>query len=46
MVRDAWLVSRGLRVLRYPATEILSNLEDVVRQIVAIALERRSRFEG
>jgi len=46
MVRDAWLASRGLHVLRYPATEILSNLEDVVRQIVAIALERRSQFEG
>jgi len=45
-VRDAWLRSRGLHVLRYPATEILPNLEDVVRQIVAIALERRSQFEG
>ena len=45
-VRDAWLVSRDLHVLRYPAADILSNLEDVVRQIMAIALERRSQFEG
>ena len=45
-VRDAWLVSQGLRVLRYPAIDILSNPEDVVRQILAIALERRSQFEG
>jgi very-short-patch-repair endonuclease len=39
-VRDAWLTSEGLRVLRYPATEVPTNLEGVVRQIVAIALER------
>ena len=45
-VRDAWLVSQGLRVLRYPAIDILSNLDDVVRQIVAVAIERRSSFEG
>ena len=45
-VRDAWLVSRGLRVLRYPAAEILSNTDDVVRQIVAIALERQRQFES
>ena len=46
VVRDAWLVSRGLHVVRYPATEALSKLEDVVRQIMAIALERRRQFEG
>ena len=45
-VRDAWLVSQGLRVLRYPAIDILSNLDDVVRQIVAVAIERRSSFES
>jgi very-short-patch-repair endonuclease len=46
IVRDAWLASQGLRILRYPATEILSNLEDVARQIVAIAVERQSQFDG
>ena len=45
-VRDAWLVSQGLRVLRYPAIDILSNLDDVVRQIMAVAIERRRSFEG
>ena len=40
-VRDAWLASHGLRILRYPATEVLINLENVVREIIAIALERR-----
>jgi very-short-patch-repair endonuclease len=45
-IRDAWLVSQGLRVVRYPAIEILSNLEGVVRQILAIALERQRQFEG
>jgi very-short-patch-repair endonuclease len=44
-VRDARLVSQGLRVLRYPATDVLSNPDDVMRQIVAIAIERRSQFE-
>ena len=45
-VRDAWLTSQGLLVLRYPASEVLTNLEGVVRQIVAIALERQGKFEG
>jgi very-short-patch-repair endonuclease len=45
-IRDAWLVSQGLRVVRYPAIEILSNLEDVARQIAAIALGRQRQFEG
>jgi len=45
-VRDAWLVSQGLQVLRYPAIEVLTNLEGVVGQIVAVALERRKRFQG
>lgn len=44
-VRDAWLSSQGLQVLRYPATEVLTNLEGVVRQIVAIARERCGKFE-
>ncbi|WP_066588287.1 endonuclease domain-containing protein [Sphingomonas pruni] len=45
-VRDAWLVSQGLQVLRYPAIEVLTNLEGVVGQIIAVALERRKRFQG
>jgi len=44
--RDAWLVSQGLRVLRYPATEVLTNLEGVVREIIGVALERQATFEG
>jgi very-short-patch-repair endonuclease len=40
-VRDAWLASRGVRVLRYPAQEVLTNLDGVVRQVVAVAIERR-----
>ncbi|MCW4462224.1 endonuclease domain-containing protein [Sphingomonas sp. BT-65] len=39
--RDAWLNSRGVHVLRYPAQEVLANLEGVVRQILAIAIKRR-----
>jgi very-short-patch-repair endonuclease len=45
-VRDAWLASQGLSVLRYPAIEVLTNLEGVFRQIVAIALERQGKFGG
>ena len=41
-VRDAWLGSRGVEVMRYPASEVLSNLEGVVRQIMAVAVERRN----
>ena len=33
-------LQRGLRVLRYPAVEVLTNLEGVVRQIVEVALGR------
>jgi very-short-patch-repair endonuclease len=39
--RDAWLESRGLRVLRFPASDVLSNLEGVVARIMTVALERR-----
>ncbi|MEZ0241988.1 MAG: endonuclease domain-containing protein [Sphingomonas sp.] len=45
-VRDAWLASGGVRVLRYSAREVLGNLEGVVRQIVAIAVERQDRLAG
>jgi very-short-patch-repair endonuclease len=43
-VRDAWLVTQGVRVLRYPAIDVLSNLDGVVREIIAVALERRDTF--
>ncbi|UIJ45666.1 endonuclease domain-containing protein [Sphingomonas cannabina] len=43
-VRDAWLAAEGVRVLRYPASEVLSNLDGVVRQIVATALDRRRKL--
>jgi very-short-patch-repair endonuclease len=44
--RDAWLAAHGVRVLRYPAHAIGSNLEGVVRQIVAVAVDRRDRLRG
>jgi len=43
-VRDAWLSGRGVQVLRYSANDVLSNLEGVVREIMAVALERRDRI--
>ncbi|SDD03558.1 Very-short-patch-repair endonuclease [Sphingomonas sp. YR710] len=39
--RDAWLTAQGVLVVRYPAEEILANLDGVVRQIIAIATDRR-----
>jgi very-short-patch-repair endonuclease len=45
-VRDEWLAARGVRVLRYRAVDVLSNLEGVVREIMTIALERRDKFES
>ena len=39
--RDRWLATQGVRVLRYPAMDVLPNLEGVVREIVMIALGRR-----
>jgi len=44
--RDAWLITQDIRVLHYPAREMLANLDDVVRQIAAIAVQRRSIFES
>jgi len=43
--RDAWLAARSTRVLRYPASDVLSNLEGVVREIMGVALERRGNPE-
>jgi very-short-patch-repair endonuclease len=44
--RDAWLVSQNIQVLHYPAREMLANLDDVVRQITSIALQRRTIIES
>ena len=38
--RDVWLGEQGVRVLRYPAANVLADVEGVVRQIVAIAIDR------
>lgn len=45
-VRDAWIAAQGVTALRYPATEVLRNLDGVVRQILAVAVERRDRLAG
>ena len=44
-VRDAWLATQGVHVVRYPAIEVLSNLEGVVGDIIRFAVERRDAFE-
>ena len=44
--RDGWLAAQGLEVLRYPARDVLSNVDDVACQIIAIALERRKQLES
>jgi very-short-patch-repair endonuclease len=43
-IRDAWLGSCGVRVLRYPARDVLADLDAVVRHILSIAVERRDRL--
>ena len=45
-IRDAWLVAQHIHVLRYPAREMLANLDDVVRQITSVALQRRTTIES
>ena len=40
-VRDAWCADRKVQVLRYPAAALSADLDAVVRQIMAIAIERR-----
>ena len=44
--RDGWLVAQHIRVLRYPAREMLANLDDVIRQITSVALQRRTTIES
>ena len=46
MRRDLELAARGLLVVRYPASDVLRELDSVARQIVAVAVERRSQFQG
>ena len=45
-LRDAWLAAQGVQVLRYPASDILSELEAVVRQIMIVAIERRDALSN
>jgi len=44
--RDAWLAAQDIRVIHYPAREMLANLDDVVRQITSVALQRRTAIES
>ena len=43
VARDVWLGTQHIQVLRYSASDVLSNLESVVREIITIALEQRDR---
>ena len=40
--RDHWLKVRNVQVLRYPAAEVLQDPDGVARQVVTVAMERRS----
>ncbi|MBA4161012.1 MAG: hypothetical protein C0515_02770 [Novosphingobium sp.] len=40
LVRDRWLESEGVRVIRFPASDVLRDVKCVVEQIVAAALAR------
>ncbi|SFK25360.1 Very-short-patch-repair endonuclease [Sphingomonas sp. NFR04] len=44
--RDAWLKAQGVRVLRYAATEVLNHTDGVVRQILAVAIDRRVKLQA
>jgi very-short-patch-repair endonuclease len=44
--RDAWLAAQDIRVIHYPAREMLANPDDVVRQITSVALQRRTAIES
>ncbi len=44
--RDAALTAQGLLVVRYPASDVLRDLDSVARQIIAVAVERRTQFES
>ena len=44
--RDVELAAQGLLVVRYPASDVLRDLDSVARQIIAVAIERRTQFES
>ena len=44
--RDVELAAQGLFVVRYPASDVLRDLDSVARQIIAVAIERRTQFES
>ncbi|BCA64166.1 hypothetical protein HMP09_3400 [Sphingomonas sp. HMP9] len=44
--RDAWLIAQNIHVLHYSAREMLANLDDVVRQITSVAVERRATIQS
>ncbi len=44
--RDTWLRSKGVRVVRYSSKQVLTNLEGVLRQIIALTVERHRNFEA
>lgn len=44
--RDAQLEAQGVRTLRYPASDVLRNLESVACQIIAVAIERQRQLES
>ena len=44
--REAWLTAQNIQVLRYPTREMLVNLDDVIRQITSVALQRRTIIES
>lgn len=44
--RDAWLKARGVRVLRYTATDVLRHTEGVVRQTLEVAIDRRAKLQA
>lgn len=39
-IRDAWLAPHGIRVLRYAASDVLTDIDAVFREIIAIAIDR------
>ncbi|WP_294329111.1 endonuclease domain-containing protein [uncultured Sphingomonas sp.] len=44
--RDAWLKAQGVRVLRYTAADVLRHTDSAVRQILAIAIDRRAKLQA
>ncbi len=40
VARDEWLATHSIKTLRYPAPDVLDDLEAVIRSIVASCVER------